>query len=286
MAFSILLASCTNPKPPEEKRSEAPTPVASVAGSAGVNFGLVPGSCSDGKCRAVIQLIRDNRMLDSAPLEFAASEAQLRKAEGDTGITSREPLEVWTAGKENGSVTTALRVVKLTPEQSGLLVYQVGGFEHIKRRYDLFAEEAGKLKRVWSAAEKQGPAWSSADVAETAAGDEIIYLEGLRGTGKDPDQFEAKRLGWDAASKSLTERPKLALPVVVAGKNFPTADAARKAAAGTCLSEYWVLPAITLGAKTSSFMLAMVTANKQSAEAEQARECKTKLVRSVAVFRP
>src|SRR5262249_17262071 len=124
VAFSILYFGCTNQKPPEEKRSEAPVPVASVTGSAGVKFGLIPGSCSEGKSRPVIQLIRHNRVVDSTPLEYAASEAPLRKAEGDTGISSREPMEAWTAGKENGSVTTALRAVKLTPEQSGVLVYQ------------------------------------------------------------------------------------------------------------------------------------------------------------------
>ncbi len=284
-AATLLFLGCSDQRRPEEKLSEAPAAVSSVAGPAGLRFGLASGSCTEGKCRAVLQLVRDNRLVDSAPLEFAASEAPLRKEEGETGLTGQEPLEAWTAGKEEGAVTTALRAVNLAANRSGVLVHQVGGFEHIKRRYDLFAAEGDKLKRIWSAEEGQGPAWSSVDVAAAPGGDEIIYLLGYRARGKDPDPFEARRLGWDEATKSLSGRPKLELPAVVAG-DFPTAEAARRAASGSCLSAYWVLPADVLGKTSSRFVLAMVAAGKQAAEAELARACDAKPVRRMAVFRP
>jgi hypothetical protein len=229
--------------------------------------------------------MRENQLLDSVPLQLAASEAQLRKEEGETGLTSHEHFEAWTAGKEEGAVTTALRATRLAANESAVLVYQAGGFEHVKRRYDLFVVEGEKLKRVWSFEEGQGPVWSSVEVAAGATRDEIIYFNAVPAQGSAPDQFKVERLTWNAASKSLEAQPITELPAVVAGE-FATAEAARRVASGSCLSSYWVLPGDVVARKSSRFVLATVTANKEMAEAELGRTCDTKSARQMAVFHP
>ena len=257
------------------------------AGADGLAYGLAPGSCREGRCAPVIQLLSNGKLLDSTALDFAASEAVLIREEGESGLTERPPIEAWTAGSEEDAVTTALQLVRLTPARNGLLVHQAAGFEHVKRRHDLFVADGGKLKRVWSAAEGAGPVRSAAEVVPSVHGrtDEILLLEGFRPGGAEADTLTARRLVWNNKKQALAVRPLGMLPAVTAGE-FPDAEAARQAAADSCLAEYWVLPAKNFGGATAKFVLALVAVHKQTIEAEMARSCEAQPARRMAKFRP
>lgn len=287
--FVLLAALCvTGDCAPQQPEPELVPAVARFsAGVGGVTYGLAPGSCVEGRCAPVIQLLFNEKLLDSAALDFAASEAALTREEGNNGLAELTPVEAWTAGSEEGAVTTALQSVRLTPARNGLLVHQAAGFEHVKRRHDLFVADGGKLERVWSAAEGAGPAWSVAEVVPSGKGrtDEIIYLQGFRPGGAEADTLTARRLVWDDNKQKLVIQPLAILPAVTAGE-FSSVKMARRAATSSCLNEYWVLPANRFGGAASKFVLALVAIRKQTVEAEMARSCEARPARRMAKFRP
>jgi hypothetical protein len=287
--FVLLAALCVaeDCAPQQLEPEQAPAVMQVRANAGGVTYGLAPGPCVESRCAPVIQLLSSGKLLDSIALDFAASEAALTREQGNSGLAELTPVEAWTAGSEEGAVTTALQSVRLTPARNGLLVHQAAGFEHIKRRHDLLVADGGKLKRVWSAAEGAGPAWSAAEVVPSGNGqtDEIIYLKGFRPGGSEADTLTARRLVWDDTKQELAVQPLAILPAVSAGE-FSNVKTARQAAANSCLNEYWVLPANRFGGAASKFVLALVAARKQTIEAEMARPCEVRPARRMAKFRP
>ncbi|MBI3684216.1 MAG: hypothetical protein HY235_27900 [Acidobacteria bacterium] len=221
-----------------------------------------------------MQLIGNGKVIDSSPLDFAASGAQLNKGIAEKIMGAGDPLQeddqlaAWTAGDGEGKVSTAVRRVKLSSDQTALLVDQSGGFEHLKRRHYLFISDNNKLKRIWTGEEGAGPAWSAVILVNAADGQsqQIVYLSGFQPGGRDPDAVGAKRYGWDAAQKKLSERPLGSLYAIVAG-NFDNPEAARKASAEPCLSDYSALPARDLGISGARIVLAAITTQKSLAEA-------------------
>ncbi len=276
----LSAAGCSPQKPPAAGPATAPPAshsVASVPGPEGLQFALAAGVCQEGRCPAALQLVREpgGQVVDSAPLGLAASSAELRREEGETGLTALPPLPAWTAGQEEGGVTTALRSVALSAGHPGVLVYQAAGFEHIKRRYDLFGAAGGKLRRLWSAEEAQGPVWSGVEVvANAAGGDSLLFLQGRRGTDNVADELQARRLRWNAEMQAVGEEPKVAALAVRAG-DFATPAAARKARdAAPCLHSYWVLPASDVGGGASRrFVLVNVAGTEAASQTELNRKC-------------
>jgi len=262
-----------------------PTVTTVAAGADDLRYGLAPGTCREGRCPAVIQLLAGQKLLDSAELTFAALDATLKKAEGDSGLDTGTRLEAWTAGREDWTVTTAVEGIKLTANRVGLLVHQVGGFEHLKRHYDLFVADAGKLRNVWSVQEGSGPVRSAAYVVTSESGlhQDIVYVEGFAPEEDKADSLEARRVAWDEATHEAKIRPVAVLPAVIVGE-FPSARAAHAAASGTCIAEYWVVPAGSVGGTASAFALAMVVADRQGLAAEMARACDVKLARRIGEF--
>lgn len=247
----------------------------------------MPGRCVAGKCTAAIELVSGQKLLDSAALEFAASDANLVKEQGDTVLGASPGLEAWTAGTEEGAVTTAVQGVRLTATRVGLLVHQAGGFEHVKRRRDLFVAEGGKLRKIWSVQDGVGPVRSAAYLvpAENRQYDEVLYIDGLIPGGAEADSLSAQRLTWDETSQTLRARSMDSLPAVIAGE-FPNVEAARSAQANACLAEYWVLPADRFGGSTARLVLALVAPDRHNADAELARACDAMPARRIAQFRP
>ncbi len=294
VVLALFLSGCAAPQEPAATSAvESPAPpeaVATFPAAAGLSFGLAPGTCVDGKCPAVVQLLSSGKVIDSSPLDFAASGAQFNKGVAEKILGAGDPLNaagslpVWTAGDGEGTVTTAGRHLKLSPDQSALLVDQSGGYEHVKRRHYLFIADGNKLKRVWTGEEGVGPAWSAAIVVDAAdgLGQEIVYLTGFQPGGEAPDTVAATRYGWDAAQKTLAERPLGPLYAVVAG-NFANPEAARAAAAQTCLADYSALPARDLGLPGPRIVLAAITTRRPLAEAALSRadNCPASVTRRV-----
>jgi hypothetical protein len=290
-ALLFFLSGCSSSQKSVPPVVESAAEVfATFPASAGRSFGLAPGKCAEGKCAAVVQLLSGGNVVDSSPLDFAASDAEFKKGVADAIMGAGDPLQetdpipVWTAGKGDGAVATAARSMKLSSEETALLVDQSGGFEHIKRRHYLFVADDNKLKRVWTGEEGAGPAWSAAVLVDAADGhgQEIVDVTGFQPGGAASDAIGARRLGWDAVQKTLTERPLGSLYAIVAG-NFASPQAARTASAQTCLSDYSALPARDLGVSGGPIVLAAITTRKSLAEAAlgKAATCAGGLTRRV-----
>jgi len=221
-----------------------------------------------------VLLLAAGKVIDSSALDFSASAAELNKGTADQIMGAGDPLQknelptAWTGGDGEGRVATALRSMKLSAQQTGLLVDQAGGFEHVKRRHYLYISENRKLRRVWTGEEGAGSAWSAAILTDGGEGQsqEMVYLTGFQPGGAQPDTAVARRFGWDPATNSLVQRPMGQLYAIVAG-NFASPGEARTASSGNCLAEYSALQAKTLGLAGAKIVLAMVTTQKSLAEA-------------------
>jgi hypothetical protein len=213
--FTLLLATLAAFHNRAETRSVSG---ASVNGTDGLRFVLTMGTCSKRYggavglptgCPMVIQLLSGRKVLDSVPLTFVASDAQLKKIDDANGLGTDAHLDAWTAGAQEGAVTTAVQAVKLTPNRVGLLVHQVGGFEHTKRHHDLFVVNAGKLRKAWSQQDGQGPAFSSADVVavDGEQREEILYIAEFFSGAPELDKPRAQHLVWNESAGKLEEHP-------------------------------------------------------------------------------
>jgi hypothetical protein len=283
--------SPTSAVPLQAETPPAPTPQPEMppavelvdGGMGGLSYGLAPGKCVQDRCPAMIQLRSANKLLDSVALEFAASSADLKREEGEAPDAAG-----WIAGSAEGEVTTQLHPVKLAAAGTALLVQQVGGFEHVKRRYDVFTHDGAKLQKIWSAAEGIGPAWSMATVVPARSGsrEEIVYLQGFRPGGTSVDTLSASRLVWDDTQHALARQPTAQLPAIIAGE-FASVTAARRAAAKEpCIAHYWVLPAERFGGKRGRLVVAEVAVSQRGIDAAFAHACSKPVKRRPATFRP
>ncbi len=256
------------------------------AGAPGLSFTLVNGVCAEKSCPAVIELVASGQRLDAVPLEFAANEAALAAKVDDASFATHELIASYTAGQEEGAVTTALQAVRLSPQRTALLVQQAAGFEHVKRRRDVFIVEDKKLKRIWSQQDGAGPVRSYADVLARGDAQEIVVIEGGSFVPTETDRVTAQRLVWDDAAKTLSAVAVDTMSAVAVG-SFASAEAARAKLADACLANYWILSDDQLGGKSRRFVLALLTPDAAAATSLKSnRECSPKDARRVAQFRP
>jgi hypothetical protein len=250
------------------------------------SYALVASTCERKPCAASIELVANGTRLDSFTLEMAASDPKLEEKASDDSFGTNRVIKSWTAGEEEGAVTTALQSVQLTPRLVGLLLHQAGGFEHVKRRRDLFIVVDNKLKRVWSIQDGAGPVRSLVDVVgREDRGEDIVLIQGMAYAPNESDRVTAKRFTWDESVNALKEIPIDSLAATVVG-SFNTAALARNKLADECFSRYWVINDQQLGATKSRFVLALLSAETSSSSAEMNRECLRKTKPRLATFRP
>lgn len=261
--------------------------VASVdAGQVNTTFALVAGSCIEKRCAAEIELVVNGQRLDAVPLEFAASDVKLVAKADDTSFASNQPLTTYTAGDEEGAVTTAMQPIRLSAERSGLLVQQAAGFEHVKRRRDVFIVEEKKLRRIWSKQDGSGPVRSYADVVALGAnGDEIVLIEGASNAPNQADEVAVQRLVWDESAKTLQVLPVALMAAMIVG-NFANAEAARSKYSDACFANFWLLRGDQVGEKSKRFVLALLAPDAASPAFQVRPECVPKDGRRMAQFRP
>ena len=258
------------------------------AGARDTTFALVPGTCVQKSCPAEIALLASGKRLDAVPLEFAASDAKLTAQSKDASFTTIQALTTYSAGEGEGLVTTLMQPVRLSTQRMGVLVQQAAGFEHVKRRRDLFIVEDKKLKKVWSKQDGSGPVRSYADVIRGSADvDAIVLIEGSSFAPAEPDQVTALRLTWDEQAKAVHSSPVETMMAVVVG-NFANAEAARGKLADACLANYWIIGGDQVGEKPKRFVLALLTADSSAAtlNTKTNHECSRKDVQRIARFRP
>ncbi len=261
--------------------------VASVgAGQANTAFALVAGSCTEKRCAAEIELVVNGQRLDAVPLEFAASDAKLVAKADDTSFASSQSLTTYTAGDEEGAVTTAIQPVRLSAQRTGLLVQQAAGFEHVKRRRDVFIVDDKKLKRIWSKQDGSGPVRSYADVvASSANADEIVLIEGGSFVPNQADEVTVQRLLWDEPGQTLQATPVPVMAAMVVG-NFANAETARAKYADPCLANYWLLRADQVGEKSKRFVLALLAPEALLPALQSRAKCLPREAQRMAQFRP
>lgn len=257
------------------------------AGAPNTSFALVPGVCTGKSCPIEIELVANGQRLDAVPLEFVASDARLAARSDDVSFATHQPVVSFTAGEEEGAVTTAAQVIRLSPQRTGLLVQQAAGFEHVKRRRDVFIVDNQKLRKVWSRQDASGPVRSYADVVSADTGiDGVVLIEGTSFAPGETDRVSAQRLVWDEATGTMSMAPVEAMSAVVMG-SFASAEAARARLGEPCLANYWVLGNELLGGKPKRFVLALLTPDTAAATAlAKNRDCLPKEARRVAQFRP
>ncbi len=256
------------------------------AGAANTTFALVASSCAQKPCAAEIELVANGQRLDAVALEFAASSANLVAKPDHASFATVQALTTYIAGEEEGAVAAVMQPVRLSAQRTGLLVQQAAGFEHLKRRRDVFIIDDKKLKRVWSKQDRSEPVRSYADVI--AAGpnaDEIVLIEGSSFTPNQADQITALRLVWDEAANTLRETPVAVMAALVVG-DFATAEAARAQYADACFANYWLLRADQVGEKSKRYVLALLAPDAAVPAFNALPDCSPKAMRRVAQFRP
>ncbi|MBC7928245.1 MAG: hypothetical protein H7039_21580 [Bryobacteraceae bacterium] len=138
----------------------------------------------------------------------------------------------------------------------------MAGYEHPKRRHDIFAAVGGKISRVWSKTEQQGPYWTSVAVRPAGAVDEVIVFQSFSPGGTEPDSIQATQLRWDAGKRMFQEVPAAGVKMLVAG-SYATVEAARTALQKdpACLTAFSVVESQKTSLKTGRrFALAALTA--------------------------
>lgn len=305
---TLLLASACNRNPDDTARSgeSASAAVADTmpsgsgarlqvnalailpAGSSYTTFALTRGTCVQNVCHAELELRANGQPLDAVPLEFVSSDTNFRSNTADATFATNASFSTYTAGQEEGLATTLIQSAQLSPQRTGVLVQQAGGFEHVKRRRDLFIVDHNKLKRVWAKQDGQGPIGSYADVIQRSDGaDDIVLIEGITIDPAQADQITALRLTWDEKDMSLKSSPVESLKAVVTG-DFKNAEAAREQLADACLAKYWILTGNDVGEASKPFVLAMLTADSTTAalRANATDDCSRKFAPRIATFRP
>ena len=234
------------------------------AGTKGTNYEVVPGTCTHHECPIVVRLIQAGRILDSYSLETPASSRDFKPARfvrtngaGDP-LASSENAPTFTSGDEEDAVTVAIRRVRMTPSLAGVLFDLRFGFERLKRRHEILAEVNGKLRKIWSAEEGDGPTYSTTALSPLPGGrDRLVYFSFFTYPGEDaPDKVSAESLSYDSRTgRFLPHRaPLLGL---LAGPFSSIAEAQKERSSWRkCRIPFWVLPGPALGVTKPGFVLA------------------------------
>lgn len=260
--------------------------LATAKSSRGV-FTLHVGSCSDDECTLEIRWLSDTDKYDSVKLEWGLQSPTLEPPQEEpwrsfpgllTGAA--ETLGI-TIGEEYQAVTTSIQAVDLADGLPALLVRQQAGFEHIKRRFDLFVVENNRLSRIWSDAEGPGPWLSDVAIVDTkSSGQHLIHFKGFAPPyGEEADTLKATLLRWSSADNSL--KSELAdVPAIQIIPHFDSVSAARttRDQSSACIGGYWILHAAWLDqrpAATSGYTLVGLAATKELARLElvRVRDC-------------
>ena len=192
------------------------------------------------------------------------------------GLACPSEPQVWSVGREEHAATVVVCDVSLEHATRGLLVAMEAGFEHVKRRFELFARGTDAWRRVWFEEDPQGPTSWSLVVRPDAAGpgrDQLVLFRVSSGpgkAGKQPDRVVKQAMLWDRSTlvRDPSRAPASGLTAVVAGP-FADVAAARRAQAMApgCLDAAWVMPAAAFPGQAGKVVLAAPAANQKRAEA-------------------
>lgn len=254
-------------------------------------YELSLAACKDAACAFEVRLLSGVgeplaeggagvSVLGATALEWPASAAPAQPLDAPqpgTGpfLANTAASRVWSTGEEESTVTASASAVPVEPgKPSGaraLLVTQMAGFDHPKRRHALYVASQGTLKTAWSRSEPQGP-YVSQVIA--TPGHAPMYLSVFFSPDDDAaDKVSAQRLAWDAKRQVFSEEPSLAAVQAVVAGSYPTVRAARAArAASACFAGYGVVDTWPgKGRVSHRYALIALAVAPEQANAEAAR---------------
>jgi hypothetical protein len=179
--------------------------------------------------------------------------------------------------------------VNLKAGVDGLLVAQEERRgDRVRRRYDVFLADRGKLKHAFTGAEGRGArTWSSVEAVDIDhdGGNELVFFSSSTANEDDADRFEMQIYSWRADVRKMVARNDLrpAIKGAVIGM-FKTIEAARTMQDGPCTHGFLVLDtssADKLG--DGQVVLASPAITKADAELalEDAKACDPNMVGAV-----
>ncbi|WP_239009421.1 hypothetical protein [Delftia lacustris] len=201
-------------------------------------------ACTASACPFELRLVRAGMEQGKpAALAWPASRGQAKLAPSDPLYGVGDPLSeaaqrarVWTTGEEEGTVTAAARTLRLPGVQGGaraLLVTQMGGFDHPKRRHALYVATAQGPHLAWQYEEPPGSyqSWVLAPTGRIP----VLLVRYDSPQDDAPDQIETRSLRWNAGRQAFAEQasaPPAAVQAVVAARYAGVAAARAARAAG------------------------------------------------------
>jgi hypothetical protein len=148
------------------------------------------------------------------------------------------------------------------------LVRQEGGFEHLKRRFELIVGQGTGLLSIWEHVDAAGPQQSWAEVTELG---ELALAHGLisdQGTG--PDSVGLDRFTWDTTVETCKRLPQPGVWFAVVLRwppNLGDAHSSRAELARELQTVLWVVSAGPLGADLGSrWAVVSLRASEKSAQ--------------------
>lgn len=240
-------------------------------------------ACTASACPFELRLVRAGMEQGKpAALAWPASRGQAQLAPSDPLYGVGDPLSeaaqrtrVWTTGEEEGTVTAAARTLRLPGVQGGaraLLVTQMGGFDHPKRRHALYVATAQGPHLAWQYEEPTGSyqSWVLAPTGRIP----VLLVRYDSPQDDAPDQIETRSLRWNAGRQAFAEQasaPPAAVQAVVAARYAGVAAArAARAQQADCLGGYAVVLTRPAGA-APHHALVQVAADMAQAHAESLR---------------
>lgn len=283
MSLFGALLGCASPEPSVATEDVGGMVLAStpVAPGAARSLEFAIGTCAAAECPLEIRLVGAGGAIDVERLEWSVSTDAAQQ--GPVGPTAGvgDPLArevtAWTTGEDERMATAAGRAVRLSRDRTGMLIDLSAGFEHPKRRHELWIGESDSLRRVWLGTELQGPAWSTVSVtlAPDGTSDTMVYFDGYAAAQDgDPDVLRPVRLVWREDRGMIEAVPAGSGVHAILVGSYQSVEQARDARdqAPDCLASYWVLPASELGVTDRGpVMLAALTASDSLANAELER---------------
>lgn len=256
----------------------------SVSGKLSLQMFVAP--CVNDNCPIQLRLMQDKKAIDSKNLDWGAVDKKSQRGSW-TGLWDTahgKTLPAVTLGEERNAITTAMQPVRLNNNRMAVLVRQTGGFEHVKRRFYLYAIRNKQLKRIWTGKEGAGSFYSGVVVVDMAVDRKgIIYFNGFsKASYSEADSLDVKQLHWPMNSQDLVEESAVGLPVVLLVPEYDSVGAARSALAqaATCLANYWILKSGQFsGLSKNKVVIAAIATSEQWVKAElvRLRKCRPEL---------
>lgn len=219
--------------------------------SQGLRYELSVGACARGECPILVHLVGEQGELDVQTLSLKAPSSHFHQRKFQRGNGAGDPLaedaEMITVSFGDGedAVTLVARPIKLTASLNGIVIDERFGFEEIKRDHWAFAALDGKLRKVWSAEEGDGPTFSTTAVVNLPDGRQrLVYFSVFNSPDThEPDKLSVKALVFDGGRRQFVA-DRTALIGFVWGP-YESVSAAREVRSQlrTCRLPLWVLPA-------------------------------------------